>query len=135
MSLQVAGLYLRTLRERQGLSRSDLVFELRKRKLTLDERQLARIEAGEIDTRSSLLLGITTVLRGSYERVAELILNEAADEDLVQKYVAEWEQQRQTLISSEQEADLVQLQERLHELSSDPRKLLAFIRESWREET
>jgi transcriptional regulator with XRE-family HTH domain len=135
MSLQVAGLYLRTLRERQGLSRSDLVFELRKRKMTLDERQLARIEAGEIDTRSSLLLGITNVLRGSYERVAELILSEAADEDLVQKYVAEWEQQQQTLTASEQEADLAQLQERLRELSSDPRKLVAFIRESWREET
>src|SRR5438132_13062566 len=106
MSLLVAGLYLRTLRERQGLSRSDLVFELRKRKLTLDERQLARIEAGEIDTRSSLLLGITNVLRGSYQRVAELILSDTADEALVQQYVAEWEQQQRGLTSPEQDAEL-----------------------------
>ena len=65
--------------------------------------------------------------------MAELILSEAADEDLVQEYVAEWEQQ--TLTSSEQKADLARLQAQLRELSSDPHKLLAFIRESWREET
>lgn len=68
-----AGAYIRTLRERRDLTR-DVVAE----RAGTSVSQLVRIEAGEQETRGSLLLAIVAAVQGNAQHVADLLLSESA---------------------------------------------------------
>jgi hypothetical protein len=127
MSLAHAGLYLRALRERQGRSRGDVVFDLRQRKLTIDERQLARIEAGEIDTRGTLLFALARILEGDYERIAQLLLSDEVSDELLQTYIREWEAQRGLISDDEKAARQKRRAAFIDTLMADPSKIDQYL--------
>ena len=64
-----AGAYLRTLREMHGMTREDVAGEAR-----TSISQLVRIEAGEQETRGSLLLRLVAAVRGDAQHLADLLL-------------------------------------------------------------
>ncbi len=67
MGLEAAGTYLRTLRERQGLTRLQVA-----EASGTSESQLVRIEGGKQDPRGSLWFAIAGVLKGSTEQLSRL---------------------------------------------------------------
>ena len=82
------GAYLRRLRELRGLSRARVVQTIG---ITASENQIMRIENGEIDTRSTMLLHLLQVLQGSIEHASVLVLNpHTADEG--RRLAEEWVQ-------------------------------------------
>ena len=75
--MEAVGTYLRTLRDAHGLTRTDVAAEA-----GTNESQVQRIEAGEIDTRSSLLMRFVQAVAGNPYDVYELsVSNEATAED------------------------------------------------------
>lgn len=73
--MRSSGLYLRVLREAQGISRRELA-----RQLGVDHSQIERIERGVTDTRGSLLLAMVRALHGDANDVADLITGDDDDE-------------------------------------------------------
>ncbi len=71
-----AGMYLRERREARGLSVRAVA-----RHLQTSKSQVDRIEAGEIDTRSSLLIRYARLVGANMERLAALFVGESYDED------------------------------------------------------
>ncbi len=90
MSMQAAGMYLRTLRERRGFSREDVAHEL-----GTDKTQIQRVENGTHDTRSSLLLGFVRVVQGNTDHVADLMLNADATAEEGKQLAEQWLDQEQ----------------------------------------
>jgi transcriptional regulator with XRE-family HTH domain len=76
MSTVAVGAYIRTLREARRLTR-DAVAEL----VNTSVSQLVRIEAGEQDTRSTLLARIIAAVGGSASHVQKLIVDGNATEE------------------------------------------------------
>lgn len=68
-----AGAYLRTLREGRRLSRADVASQA-----GTNEMQIIRIEKGEIDTRSSLLMKLVRAVQGNPEHIAQLLTTDEA---------------------------------------------------------
>lgn len=87
--MEAAGMYLRTLREARHLSRATVAAQI-----GTHESQLVRIEAGDQDTRGSLLLAFVNAVQGRADDVQRLMLDknataadgrQAADAILTQK--------------------------------------------------
>jgi transcriptional regulator with XRE-family HTH domain len=93
MSAEAAGAYLWELRKRAKLSRDAVA-----QRLETSRSQIERIEGGDGETRSSLLLGFTELVGGDVNHVASLFLNEkmkATDgKDLAQWYAEQDGRQR-----------------------------------------
>lgn len=77
MGTQAAGAYLAEHRVARRLSRAAVAAHL-----GTSEKQIERIDAGQIDTRSSLLLGYARLVGANIRRVTGLLLGEdvAADD-------------------------------------------------------
>jgi transcriptional regulator with XRE-family HTH domain len=87
MTMIAAGMYIRTLRTAQGFSRADVAA------LTgTHESQVQRIENGEQETRSSLMVRIVRVVGGDIGQVATLLLDECATAEDGQRYAEAWQQ-------------------------------------------
>lgn len=71
--MQAAGAYLSTLREALGLKPYRLA-----KMLGTSSSQIERIEAGEIETRSSLLFAFVDAVQGNPEQVMKLVLDKHA---------------------------------------------------------
>jgi transcriptional regulator with XRE-family HTH domain len=97
---QAGGMYLRTLRERRGLSREDIAHEL-----GTDKTQVQRIENGTNDTRGSLLLGFVRAVQGDFGQLADLILNDDATIEDGRQLAEQWlDQQQRGLIQQRVDA-------------------------------
>lgn len=70
------GTYLRTLREAQDMSRARLAAQV-----GTHESQIVRIEAGDQDSRGSLLLRIVAAVHGSADDVQRLAMDDTATAD------------------------------------------------------
>lgn len=68
--MQAVGIYLRTLREAHQLSRAAVAAQI-----GTHESQLVRIEAGEQDSRGSLLLAFVAAVKGRAEDIQKLLLD------------------------------------------------------------
>jgi transcriptional regulator with XRE-family HTH domain len=75
MGQVAAGAYLESLRLAHKKSRADVA-----RAIGPSESQIQRIEAGEIDTRSSLLFSFARYVKANFARLAELLLADADSE-------------------------------------------------------
>ena len=73
--MEAVGAYLRTLREAQHLSRAAVAAQIE-----THESQLVRIEAGDQDSRGSLLLALVAAVQGRVADVQRLILDKSATE-------------------------------------------------------
>lgn len=116
--MEAVGAYLRTLREARKLSRAAVAAQI-----GTHESQLVRIEAGDQDTRGSLLLAFINVVRGRAEDVQRLILNQNATvEDgrrMADAALTQSEQDRLlSLVTTDEKR--VALLRRVMELSDDP---------------
>lgn len=84
------GMYLRTLREGQHLSRAAIATLV-----GTHESQIVRIEAGDQDTRGSQLMKIVAAVKGSLDHVMQLMLDDQADEhagrDLAERVLSQGE--------------------------------------------
>jgi transcriptional regulator with XRE-family HTH domain len=121
-----AGAYIRTLREKRKFTR-EAVAKLADTSVS----QLVRIEAGEQDTRSSLLIRIVTVLQGKVEHIAELLAADSATADdgraLAERAVQVIDEAgaRPYLKTPEDVADLLRLfEDELATLQEDERRSL-----------
>lgn len=75
-ALTAVGAYLQYLRDGLGMSRVELAG-----KVKTNESQIIRIEAGTIDTRSSLLFAIIDAVRGDPNHIRRLMNSKATTED------------------------------------------------------
>ena len=75
MGTQQAGAYLELRRKQMGLSRAKVAKALR-----TTEKQIERIEGGEIDTRSSLIAGFARLVDANAQRLFSLLLGEPIQE-------------------------------------------------------
>jgi transcriptional regulator with XRE-family HTH domain len=80
MSMEVVGIYLRALRELQGLGRPDI-----EKQTDVSEDTIARIEKGENDPRYSMISRIMEVLGASPEDVYWLQTDRTATPDDAQR--------------------------------------------------
>jgi transcriptional regulator with XRE-family HTH domain len=81
MGAVAAGAYLENLRNQQRRSRAEIA-----RLLKTSESQIQRIEAGEIDTRSSLLFGFARAVKANFLHLARLLLDDKASDDEVARF-------------------------------------------------
>lgn len=110
-----AGSYLRALREARHLSRAQVAAEA-----GTNEAQIVRIEKGEIDTRSSLLLRFAHYVRASADQLMQLVVNEDATaedgQDLADvwlSHVAEYDDRDVLAVIREMRAELDRLEDRV----------------------
>lgn len=75
MGMVAAGAYLESLRLASKKSRADVA-----KAIGTSESQVQRIEAGEIDTRGSLLFGFARFVKANISHLAKLLLDDAASE-------------------------------------------------------
>jgi transcriptional regulator with XRE-family HTH domain len=73
MGMEAAGMYLRTLREARHMSRAAVAAQI-----GTHESQLVRIEAGDQDTRGSLLLAFVNAVQGRADDIQRLMLDKSA---------------------------------------------------------
>ncbi len=85
MSLIAIGNYLRTMREFHSLSRIDVA-----KKIRTSEQQVLRIEAGEIDTRASLLLEFVNAVQGNAEDLRWLVERKMSTAEEGRKLAHAW---------------------------------------------
>jgi transcriptional regulator with XRE-family HTH domain len=85
MTVQAAGSYLRVLREARGISR-DAIAEAAATSVS----QILRIERGQQETRSSVLLMFVQMVGGSTEELAALLLDAKADADIGEQRARAW---------------------------------------------
>lgn len=116
--MEAVGAYLRTLREAHKLSRAAVAAQI-----GTHESQLVRIEAGEQDTRGSLLLAFIGVVRGRAGDVQRLILNHEATADDGRRLADEvlTQAERDSILAiADTDPKRAALLRRIAELSDDP---------------
>jgi transcriptional regulator with XRE-family HTH domain len=86
------GAYLRRLRELRGMSRARVVQTIG---TNASENQIMRIEAGEIDTRATMLMFFLKAVQGNVHHAAELVLNSNATEEDGRRLAEEWVQREE----------------------------------------
>ena len=123
MSLIAAGLYLRVLRERKGMTLADVASATR-----TSESQISRIEKGEQEPRSSLMLRIVRAVGGSMAHLETLLLNDSATAEDGKRYAEAWLQriyeaaaeEAAAATDEEIEAEIARLDELIARLRGKP---------------
>ncbi len=85
MTMLAIGIYLRTLREARSLSRLEVA-----EKIQTSEQQIFRIEAGEIDTRGSLLLLFVDAVRGNADDLRRIVVNKLSTAEAGRELARSW---------------------------------------------
>lgn len=110
MSLTAAGAYLRTLREKNDWSRSELADFVRAAGEAANISQIEKIESGKINTRSSLLMIIIDLVGGDANHVKTLIRDQDATIEDGEILALHWITRRKVTQIQEQ-ADAVPVEE------------------------
>lgn len=76
MDMSGVGAYIRTLREKQGITRSWVAEQVK-----TSETSLYRIELGKQAPATALLIGIVKAVRGSFDDVEMLLRNDGGESD------------------------------------------------------
>ncbi len=79
------GAYLRTLREARSLTRAEVAA-----RVNTSEQQLFRIEAGEIDTRGSMLLHLVDVVQGNADDLRKIVVDHLTTAEEGRVLALEW---------------------------------------------
>lgn len=85
MHMLAIGSYLRTLREARSLTRAEVAA-----RVNTSEQQLFRIEAGEIDTRGSMLLHLVDVVQGNADDLRRIVVNNLTTAEEGRALALEW---------------------------------------------
>jgi transcriptional regulator with XRE-family HTH domain len=86
---KAAGAYLRRLREEKGISVTRVASLM-----DTGEGQIRRIEAGSIDTRTSMMVHLCNLVDGSLDDIAQLMLSEQATTEYAVRLAERWIAQR-----------------------------------------
>lgn len=126
--MEATGAYLRTLREGRKLSRTEVAA-----RIGTNEAQIVRIEAGEIDTRGSLLIGFLETVSGSYEHLQWLIRSPGARAAQGSRFAESWLNNDQSarlreLIETSSDDELGDIFTQIREEVEEDPTLLEFLR-------
>ena len=116
--MEAVGTYLRTLREAHRLSRAAVASQI-----GTHESQLVRIEAGEQDSRGSLLLAFVAIVQGRANDIQRLILDQQATAEDGRRLAGEvlTQSERDSILSiADSDPKRAALLRRIAQLSDDP---------------